>query len=267
MNLRTSFYFCVIAFVLIFSFQSCNRTDVVVNHEKKDSAVQTSDAASVKMVVPSWHPVKKKICIVFGYGYNEKEFTELLLAELESKYGIDDGTTEGGLIYPLVFPDDFKQGSDARIMRLAQKLEGIDLAGLITIGAPENTNYALARLQEEWDNNMPFPVYSYFPQDDIMGMEATSDFVVDLASAATGSGDGEGNEEVEVARSHRIKEILDASIELMLLSEKPLPRDKNLYLHVKQLLGRYFEVSPYIDPETGVQQINHFVIEDVMDHE
>ncbi len=251
---------CTLAFV---SCQKAPRQSDVSSAEKL--AEPSDEKPGIKKVVPSWHPSEKKICILFGYGYNDKAFTEETISALGAKYGLDDGTSQGGLILPFVFPDDFR---DSRIMRLADKLEDVDLAGVITIGAPENTNYALAKIEEEWDNHLPYPVYSFFPQDDVLGIEATSNFVVDRAMEGTGisSGDSseggeEGSEEILQTRIEGMDKILDSAIECMLLSEQPLPGNKELMAHVQRIVGPSHTVSRFSDPESGLESINHFVID------
>lgn len=232
---------------------------------KKNISTSTSlvnaDPDKVQKVKPSWYSAEKKVCILFGYGYNDKDFVENTVKFLGEKYGIESDTVQSGMLLPLVFPDDFRSGSDARISRLSSKLEDVNIAGIITIGAPDNTNAVLARIEESWDNLIPYPVYSFFPQDDVTGIEATSNFVIDRALEGTGVSDAEGSEEVQQTQAAGIEGMLDRSIELMLLSGAPLPHDLELLTHVKAIVGSAYEVTRYIDPESGLQSINHFVIE------
>lgn len=212
---------------------------------------------------PSWHPSEKKICVVFGYGYNEKNYVQSILDGLSSKYGLDDGSEEGGLIFALVFPDDFPSG---RISRLPSLIGERELAGLIVIGAPENTNYAIAKLEDEYSSQetmIPYPVYAFFPQDDVQGIEATANFVVDRAMEGSGSSDDDTNkEEVVQTQVQDMDKILDSAIEYMLLTGAPLPADADLMAHVSRIVGKNYKVSRYVDAESGLQSINHFVIEE-----
>lgn len=224
---------------------------IEITEEKKDSAL------------PSWHPSEKKICIIFGYGYNEKNYVQSIMEGLSKKYGLDDGSAEGGLLYPLIYPADFPSG---RITRLGSLLDERELAGLIIIGAPENTNYAIANLEDEYSQKetmIPYPVYAFFPQDDVAGIEATANFVIDRTLEGHGNdSDASNKEEVLQTQIKDLDRILDNAIEYMLLTEKPLPADSDLLIHVQRIIGKQYKISRYVDPDSGLQSINHFVIED-----
>lgn len=212
--------------------------------------------------MPAWLHSQKKICVVFGYGYNEKNYAQRIVESLAKKYGLDDGTPDSGLIFPLIFPDDFP---GERIARLSALIGERELAGLIIVGAPENTSYAIANLEDEWDaseNMIPYPVYSFFPQDDIAGIEATSNFVLDHAMEGGASMDSESNkEELTQPQISDLDALLDRAVEYMLLTERPLPHDENLLAHVSRIVGKGHKVSRYIDAQSGLQSINHFVVE------
>lgn len=213
--------------------------------------------------IPAWHHSLKKICIVFGYGYNEKNYVQGIVESLAKKYGLDDGSSDSGLIFPLVFPDDF---SGERISRLPSLIGERELAGLIIVGAPENTNHAIANLEDEWDsreNMIPYPVYAFFPQDDVAGIEATSNFVLDRALEGSGSMDDDSDkEEVSQTQVADLDAILDRAVEYMLLTERPLPPDENLLAHVSRIVGNNYKVSRYVDAQSGLHSVNHFVIEE-----
>ena len=225
--------------------------------------IELSDQGKSAPASASWHPSEKKICVVFGYGYNDKDYVQDILESLSKKYGLDDGSDEGGLIFPLIYPDDFPM---ERISRLPSLIGDRDLEGLIVIGAPENTNYAIAKLEDEYSSQetmIPYPVYAFFPQDDVAGIEATANFVVDRALEGSGSSDDSTNkEEVVQTQVKDLKEILDSAIEYMLLTQAPLPGDKDLLAHVSRIVGKNYKVSRYVDAESGLQSINHFVIEE-----
>ena len=46
----------------------------------------------------------------------------------------------------------------------------------------------------------------------------------------------------------------------MLLTEKPLQSDAELLFHVNNIAGTKYNINRYIDPETGLSSINHFII-------
>lgn len=225
--------------------------------------IEVSEESKSLMASPSWHPSEKKICIVFGYGYNDKHYVQAIVESLSQKYGIDDGSADGGLIFALTYPDDFPS---ERISRLPTLIGERELAGLILIGAPENTNYAVAKLEDEYSTQetmIPYPVYAFFPQDDVAGIEATANFVVDRASEGSGSVDDDTNkEEVVQTQVKDLDKILDNAIEYMLLTQAPLPADEDLIAHVSRIVGKNYKVSRYVDAESGLQSINHFVIEE-----
>lgn len=225
--------------------------------------IEVSEEKKLSAATAAWHPSEKKICVVFGYGYNEKEYVQKIVDELSKKYGLDDGSDEGGLIFPLVFPDDFPMG---RISRLPSLVDDRELEGLIVVGAPENTNYAIAKLEDEYssqENMIPYPVYAFFPQDDVSGIEATANFVVDRALEGSGSSEDSTNkEEVVQTQVKDLDKILYNAIEYMLLTQAPLPGNEDLLAHVKRIVGKNYKVSRYVDAESGLQSINHFVIEE-----
>ncbi|MDE5580257.1 MAG: hypothetical protein K2I95_02400 [Treponemataceae bacterium] len=243
-------------------FFSCQKKSA-----KNESPLVPLDFISEKNLasdsIPAWHHSLKKICVVFGYGYNEKNYVQGIVESLAKKYGLDDGTPDSGLIFPLVFPDDFP---GERIARLSSLIGERELAGLVIVGAPENTSYAIAHLEDEWDlreNMIPYPVYTFFPQDDIAGIEATSNFVLDHALEGSGSMDDESNkEEVSQTQISDLGALLDRAVEYMLLTECPLPPDENLLSHVSRIVGKNHKVSRYVDAQSGLQSVNHFLIEE-----
>lgn len=248
--------FCSLAFL------SCKK------EEKRPLAadpfeIEIKEEENASLTSTAWHPTEKKICVVFGYGYNDKPYVQAVVDSLAKKYGLDDGTEEGGLILPFTYPNDFPA---ERISRLPALIGERELAGLIVIGAPENTNYAIANLEDEYSSQetmIPYPVYAFFPQDDVAGIEATCNFVVDRAMEGSGSTDDETNkEEVVQTQVKDLDKILDNAVEYMLLTQAPLPGDEDLIAHVSRIVGKNYKVSRYVDAESGLQSINHFVIEE-----
>ena len=263
-------YYCSImkTFALIFAVLfsaalfSCKKEEPPKN-SADPFEIEVSEEKKSLASLPSWHPSEKKICIVFGYGYNDKHYVQAVLESLSAKYGLDDGSDEGGLIFALVYPDDFPM---ERISRLSSLIGERELAGLIVVGAPENTNYAIAKLEDEYSSQetmIPYPVYAFFPQDDVAGIEATANFVVDRAMEGSGSAEDETNkEEVVQTQVKDLEKILDNAIEYMLLTQAPLPGDEDLMAHVSRIVGKNYKLSRYVDAESGLQSINHFVIEE-----
>lgn len=239
------------------AFTSCSKkektpTDSASNIESVNSQEENNST--------QWQSSKEKICLVYGYGYNSKEFVEKEIARLETKYGISDGSEDSGLIIPLVFPDDFKVGNTGRISKLISLLEDVEIGGVITIGAPEYTNNTLATLRENMTEGNEYPIYTLFPQDDILAIEATSDFVLDKAVTQSADNISQMQNENEQTYIIGIEDIIDNAIDYIFLYEKPLASDSELQFHVSNIAGTKYKITRYIDPETGLSSINHFII-------
>ncbi|MCR5613247.1 hypothetical protein [Treponema sp.] len=232
-------------------FLSCS------SKNKTDSS--TADGTQ-KEERPQWQPSAEKICVVFGYGYNSEEFVKTEIERLEKNFGLSDGTENSGLIIPYVFPDDLKVGNTGRISRLITLLEEVKVAGIITIGAPEYTSNTLATLRENSGDN-PFPIYTLFPQDEILAIEATSDFVLDRAVEHSENIE-EVKQETEQTKVEGIEDIIDNAIDYMLLFNMPLRSNAELQIHVGNIVGSRYSLKRYVDPETGLSSINHFIIEE-----
>ena len=215
----------------------------------------TSDELSKS--AQKWHVTNQRIIVFLGYGFNDAAIKENILDGLSERYGLD---ADGGLIYPIVYPDDFKHGSKNFSSELYSKLqlEGKDCAGIIMLGAPENTHYALARNQDTWNQEVPYPVIALFSQDDFLGLESTCDIVIDKGHIATLAGEIE-NEDTEVQLVEEAPEVLNETINYVSALNYSLPKNSTIQAHVlKMLEGR--SIHHYTDPETGLQSINHFVL-------
>lgn len=202
-----------------------------------------------------WHASEKRLCILFGYGYNDSDFVDGTLARLGGRYGTDG---DGGLLYPLVFPDDFKRGSRSFVSELKKMLSARDLCGLIILGAPENTHAAVSDLQEEWGGSLPYPVFSFFPQDDVLGTEYTSDFILDKAQTIEAGGMILNETEHQFVED--VPQILENAVRYMLMLDGPLEKNAALFDFVKSVAAP-LSVSRYADPDTGLFPVNHFVLE------
>lgn len=242
-------------------FSSCKpRESVAVtddsgNHEIIELHNASSSVEALSEPTQTWHPSDKRLCILFGYGYNSPEFVKSSIESLEKKYG---SASDGGLIYPLVYPDDFKRGGvKSFVTELPNLLKEYQCIGVILLGAPENTNYAVARLQDQYDAQPIFPVFSFFPQDDVLGMEAVSDFVIDKEQDV--QSDGSVKNESEQVFVKDVPEMLERSVEYMVVAQAPLAKDANLFAEVKKITGGQ-KTSHFVDPETGLQSVNHFIL-------
>ncbi len=244
--------------LLVFSLTACsNQNESNVNTHDLQLEIKDAEKGQITDKAQSWHITNKRILFVIGYGFNDEAKSTELISFLGQKYGLDEN---GGLIYPLVYPDSFRHGTRSYATDLTYELEDEEkeYSAVIILGAPERSHVALARLQDYWDQKVPFPVLSLFPQDDDLGIESTSDIVIEKAQLADMTGTITGEEE-SVYDMEEMKALLADSIDYLLCLDGSLVKDASLQEHVKNLLkDRKF--YRYLDPETGLQSINHFVI-------
>lgn len=225
-----------------------------------------------------WHQTNKRVLVMLGYDFNDAETSNNYLYILKDRFGLD---SEGGLIYPVIFPDSFKHGTKSYVSDFKEILKSefkeTDLIGVIILGAPEQTHRVLENLQDE--DALYFPVFALFPQDENFGMEATCDLIIDKSQKVTDNQIPDAEEGVNqlVALA---PEVLINSIEYFLIlnemnvttSDRELegealegkiiegfPQDSSMINHVARILkGHTF--SNYIDQDTGISAYNHFVI-------
>ena len=220
--------------------------------------VQTTlDTDILKTNNQRWHVTNKRVCVIFGYDFNTPEAVEKFTTLLGERYGLE---SDGGLIFSMTYPDSFKHAPKGYASDLTAALSGTDrdLAGVIILGAPENTHTALAKLQDFWEMGVPYPIYALFPQDDVLGLESTCDFVLDKEQQADLSGDIVPEETVSQIILEA-PEVLTECIDYMLDMEGPFVKDSTLPKHITQMLKNK-KIHHYVDPESGIQSINHFVL-------
>lgn len=202
-----------------------------------------------------WHAGNKRVIIYYGYNFNSPEFvadtTELLI----NSFG---AAADDGLIETIVFPDDFKHGQRGVVSDFKNFIdsENDDIAGILILGAPEKTHRALAQLQDSYDGQIPFPVISFFPQDDILGVEDTSSLVIDRVQADAGNLE---ETEFTINVSDAAKLVQNA-VEYLLLLDGPVTEKETLGRHAAAMLPGV-RLRRYTDSESGIYSINHFVIE------
>ena len=214
------------------------------------------DAANLKCPTQTWHFSDEVVCILFGYGYNDTAFVASMEETLYAAYG---ASSDGGFILPIVFPDDFKRGSRSIAAELPLLVGEKRLRGLILLGAPENTHFGVAHLQDRYDGTFPFPVFSFFSQDDVSGTEGTADIVLDKAQEA----DNDGIIKNESAQTF-VKEVPDfvrRSVDFMLTVDGRLAKNNDLLTYLKKIVGNA-KLRRYVDPESGLQSVNHFILAD-----
>lgn len=252
---KSLFYIMMIA--ALCSFTGC---------KKKSSASSDSNSFNLEITngnkddliteAQKWHITNKRICVLFGYDFNSPETVSELTSLLEKNFGLDE---DGGLIYPLVYPNSFKHGAKGYANEFLQELQSDekDFCGVILLGAPDQTHKALAKNQDKWEQNMPYPVFALFPQDDVLGIEATCDVVLDKGQSADITGSLTHEENAQAIPE--APEVLIDSIKYMLALNGPLAADTTVQNHVSQMYKNQ-KIHHYADPETGLQSINHFVL-------
>ncbi len=199
----------------------------------------------------------KHICVVLGYGYNDETFVSQMKSQLDLNYGIKSEDAEG-LILLYVYPDDFDFAGRTRISKLFDMVKDESLAGIVLLGAPEGMNIPLAKLQDNTEGGtLPYPIFTLFPQDEVLASEATADFVLDYAQKT----DSLDALEADLVPDFDASAILSSSIQSMLSLRGPVNADKNLQAFVQKLVGPRRAINHYVDSETGLQAANHFIFE------
>lgn len=252
MKVRKYFKF-VAAFLLIIGLFSCAKKNVV-----------NLDADDVIQIIPSelaqnyeftkgsvhrgWTKETGVICVFFGWGFNNEDFSSAMIQSLASRFGLSEN---GGIILPVVFPQDLRN----RVSNLYDLIDENNVRGIILLGAPENTHYTLAKIQDDWNENVPFNIFSFFPQDDILGQESNSTLVIDFDRSSL---DADEDKHSRIS-DEELLNILQNSI-MCMINEDNLPKEKALFEHAKMICsGR--KVSRYVDSESTLVSINHFIIE------
>ena len=206
--------------------------------------------------------VGKHICVVLGYGYNDEAFVEKTRAMLTRDYGVvSEG--EDGLILLYVFPDDFDVGGRPRISKLTALLEDTTLAGLVVLGAPEGMAIPLAKLQDATDEAHFYPVFTLFPQDDVLASEATADFVLDYAHPSDVNAEGV-HEEAAAVQDFDADVLIANAIQSMLTLRAPLRQTtstQELLHFVQNIVGTQRTIIHYTDIESGIPSANHFIFQ------
>ena len=222
-----------------------------------DISEETKALSELMNTSQKWHLTNKRVAVLFGYDFNNEEVKADLLTLLQENFGLSE---DGGLIYPITYPEDFKHGVRGYASDFAAILQSddLDLAGVVILGAPENTHIALARNQDKWNQEVPYPVVALFPQDDVLGIESTCDIVVDKGQTAGLTGEIVP-EESDGQIHQNAPEIIVETIKYIQLLDGAPSRTKELQKHMEQMLEG-FQFHHYTDPESGLLSINHFVL-------
>lgn len=246
--------FFILILATLLPFVSCKKKRTVsIDSATIELEIKDGNKADLVTEPQKWHITNKRICVVFGYDFNSPEIVEEFSALLEKNFGLDE---DGGLIYPLVYPSDFKHGAKGYVNDLLTDLqdEANDFCGVVILGAPDNTHKALAKNQDKWEQKMPYPVIALFPQDEVLGIEATCDVVLDKGQTSESL-----SEETEVGHIPEAPEVLINTINYIQCLSGSIPNNAALQSHVAQMFKKQ-NIRHYVDSETGLQSINHFVL-------
>lgn len=254
--MRRHFILCAVL-VLTTVFYGCKKNQKTDDANSVDLTLNQVESPAIQSAPQKWHVTNKRVAVLFGYDFNNPEIKENLLALFRENFGLDE---DGGLIYPITYPDDFKHGVRGYASDFAAMLQDddLDLCGVVLLGAPENSHTALARNQDKWEQEVPYPVIALFPQDDVLGTESTCDIVVDKGQTAGLTGEI-APEESDGQIHQNAPEIIVETIKYIQLLDGAPERSKALQKHMEQMLAGY-QFHHYTDPETGLMSINHFVL-------
>ena len=134
---KTGVAVCVLA-VFSAGFTGCKKNQKDNDPNSVDLTLNQADSPAIQSAPQKWHVTNKRVMVLFGYDFNNPEIKESLLSLLRENFGLDE---DGGLIYPLTYPDDFKHGIRGYASDFAAILQDdeLDFAGIVLLGAPENT--------------------------------------------------------------------------------------------------------------------------------
>lgn len=240
----------VFSFSIFLSFSACKNK----NHSVGKQVHLVSEEES--FIGQKWEETDKRVALVLGLGYTEDHFVEELLSVLGDEFGLD---AENGLIYPILFPEDFVfNGIKGRISSLPDIVLEKNIDALYIVGAPEGTHRALAVMQDrmEIEKTLDIPVFSLFSQDDVLGTESGSDIVIDFGQFYSPS---TAREEGGLEHLALVPDILRSLIAKQGQFQKSFSSEEKKQF-IKKSLGFSWDVETSVDIQTGLKSKNHFEI-------
>lgn len=247
---KTILCFCILALIIT----GCSKGKT----EPSDTEYSLASPSVEEVAeLPKWIPGNyQRIAVFFGYGYQTAEEQAPVLAELSEEFGLFE---DRGLIVPFEFPEVYYTNKKVSSSFILDYLDGYDLMALILVGSPEKIHYSLADLQ---DAEADFPIFSVFPQDDVVGTEAGSFLVLDWEASAS----EEGDENLENAGfTGDLGDILIPLIHTIKgtarkgLQEDAADFSEDLTTELKDHLPN-LTMRHYVDPANGIKAYNHFVL-------
>ena len=244
--------FITVTAAILLSMGSCSKNKKAVYNLEGTMILDVKQSTDQELINPTVYTnAEGVIAVLCGYGF--EDFDEKF-ASVKRKFGVNEN---GGLLLPLYYPEDFKHGNTARISDLYTLINNQKVRGILLLGSPEGTNIALARIQDSYQLKVPYPVFSFFPQDDVLGMESTCNFVLEYERTSK----EEATTESSVEFDENIVELVSNAIKYIYELPGPLPQDNELSYHVQKIVGENVKIHNFKDSETGIASINHFVID------
>ena len=132
---------------------SCGKKTEDKSQNSLEIQLSSSNTSEIQETPHSHTFSNKKILVLFGYDFNSEDFETEIIGKLQQNYGLFE---DGGIIYPLRFPDDFKRGGRSYATELFNILSDpeIEFGGILLLGAPEHSHLALARNQDLWNQEV-----------------------------------------------------------------------------------------------------------------
>ena len=225
--------------------------------------------------LPLWIPGNySKVVIVFGHGYETAELQKDVIQKLEKQFGLAENQ---GLLLTRTFPETYFKNKKVSADWLRKSLVGEDVFAIITVGAPEKTHFTLADLQ---DNGFTGKVYSVFPQDNILGTESGSEFVLNYKSLGAKLDDSpvyviDTNKQIStnITKNYEEEGMFTGDISKVLIpiikrlksvNKKTIPETPSSFVSfLQESFKEYFSdftLTPYVDAQTGIKSQNHYVL-------
>lgn len=244
-------------------FLNCSKSDSVTNLKSNKLDNQT-DSVKLRKLNETKSNIfdGKNIILILGWGFNDEKTISDVKQTFASTFGIESENQEG-LISLFVYPNDFISGNKEKINLLEKFIENKDILGMIIFGAPDKTHKVLSSLKDKAENRtLSYPVFSFFPQDDIMGSQYVSDFVLDYSGNSNASSSVSlENEKTFSIPNFNTTTVITNAVQTIIINKTPLKSDENLINTVQKIIGSNHKVSNYVDKETGLTSINHFTFE------
>lgn len=265
----------IFLFISVMFLFSCDKKETMYFETQELEIEIDPTTKNFETSIPLWIPGDyPKIVIVFGHGYEEEDVQKEVLSVLETQFGLAD---ENGLILPLTFPEEYFTNKRVSSDWLIKAIKDENVFAIITVAAPDRTHYSLADLQ---DNNYPAKVYSVFPQDNILGTESGSEFVLNYKSLGTRIDtspvyvlDSSKTEPKVSTRNFEEDGVFRGDIAQILipiirrinsLNNRAMPETTAGFASFLQdAYSKIFldsTLTPYVDAQTGIKSQNHYVL-------